>query len=179
MKKRCAFCWSKKFDELEPFRYVEGVNHDTQGWILHPYIFCSAACTRRYVRKFHFLNPKILQFTEMYLRQVRGVTHSFVAPDTVTLASCTINGQLTHKQFRDTETSQCYVENTKHLHIDKRVFIGKKQQINCEERKEAPLQQLELIDYLSTEGRYSRNADTIQEDEIMDNEESEAEDLGT
>jgi hypothetical protein len=191
MQKKCAFC-SFPLDTLEeePYRYVEGMNHETQAWMLHPYVFCSAACTRRYVRKFNFLDPNIVLFTEMYLRQIRGVTHSLVAPDTSTLACYTIDGvgQLSLDQFRDTEFSQRFVENTNHLHIDKRVFIGKKQKI-CEIKN--PSQEVDLVDHLSSEGRYlreeinydepteetpSKRQKIKQEDQVKKEEEEEEED---
>lgn len=126
MTKKCALDGHDFQGEI--YQFVENIHHDNNEFQFNPRVFCSAACVRRYIAKFHFLDPKIGVWTEMHFRNDRHIMHCLVAPDPVVMSCFNYNGiGLTIDQFRDTINSMNLVENQKHLHIEKLIFVPKPQ----------------------------------------------------
>ncbi len=161
IEKRCAFD-GHPF-EGATYQYVEAVDHATSRKMLHHLQFCSKACTRRYIRKFCFLDPKIIVFTEIYFRETfpENEEKILIAPDIGALACYNIGGKgLSIEEFRNTSTSQKWIENPRHLHLDKGIFLQGEQISTAFGLSVPGFQEVNLENHMQKEGSYLRVSTT-------------------
>lgn len=166
IEKRCAFD-GHPFEGVI-YQYVEAVDHATSRKMLHHLQFCSKACTRRYIRKFCFLDPKIIVFTEIYFRETfpedeeqviaEAPTGVLIAPDIGALACYNASGKgLTIQEFRNTSQSQKWIEHARHLHLDKGIFL-QGEQISTSMTQ--GFQEVNIENHMQKEGSYLRVSTT-------------------
>jgi hypothetical protein len=157
IEKRCAFD-GHPFEGVI-YQYVEAVDHATSRKMLHHLQFCSKACTRRYIRKFCFLDPKIIVFTEIYFRETfpEDEEQILIAPDIGALACYNRAGKgLTIQEFRNTSQSQKWIEHARHLHLDKGIFLQGEQISTAF----AGFQEVNVENHMQKEGSYLRVSTT-------------------
>ncbi len=100
----------------------------TKKWIFDKRIFCSAACTKCYLRRDISISQTLIANFELYLCRDLKLFDSLTAPDPCLIAVYNINGKgFTIDEYRQFHKSHLFVEKPDFYPINKNVFISEPQ----------------------------------------------------